>query len=94
MDREGSIIKFREATIYGDDIYYVPFVDTETGRVGYEISGLGPGGEGTFFYLNPSNGVADRNIFVYEGGENDPLYDGPIHFYEVAEGWTHFADHE
>lgn len=68
------------APIHADGIVYTPFVSTEDGRVGYRVTTT-DGTLETFIYLNPSaEGGKDANVFVYEGIENDPIYDESVVF--------------
>jgi hypothetical protein len=78
----------------GQDVYYVPFVACD-GRVGYAVR-TNPDNTGresnpidqveTFIYLNPStsdDGEDEPNVFVYQGGENDPALDVAEHYYTI-----------
>lgn len=78
-DRERIAIDWlKRQTIYASNpsVYYEPFC--QDGRVGYrcQTNNMGDCRE-TFVYLNPSTDDSDGtpNIFVYEGGDNDPAID-------------------
>jgi len=80
-------IKFTERRVHDDDagVQFTPFI-TEDGRVGYECTDTATG-KFEFLYFNPSNGSDDgvASVFVYQGTENDPAYDGAVHHYTVLE---------
>jgi hypothetical protein len=85
-DTEHSI-KFPNRKIIDPDsgTQYTPFI-SDDGRVGYEITNIETG-KFEFLYFNPSNGSDDGvpNVFVYQGVNNDPGNDGPLHHYLVLE---------
>jgi hypothetical protein len=69
----------RGQTIYASDpnVYYEPFC--EDGRVGYRCQTNNAGDcRETYVYFNPSTSDTNDtpNVFVYQGGDNDPSVDG------------------
>lgn len=82
--KDGEGTNFPAHTIYAESgLVYEPFL-AKDGRVGYRVIAPSerPDWE-TFIYFNPSTGEDDRNVFVYEGVDNDPACDGTLHYYEI-----------
>lgn len=90
----GTTRFFNGHVIYVGDIYYTPFL-TSDGRVGYRVTrvsedmdGVEVGGEEEFIYFNPSDHSDGDvpNVFVYIGGDNDPVMDAAQHHYLLFGG--------
>ncbi len=74
-------MEFDEQVVYATnpDVTYTPFI--KDGRVGYRVH-TNDNGEPRedYIYFNPSTDADDGmpNVFVYQGGDNDPEIDTPV----------------
>ena len=84
---EGEITDSGDGTEYATT--YEPFIDTDTGAVGYKVSH--PERQTRWIYFNPSNNdapatsdeVCPANVFVYIDEGETPEYMATAHYYDI-----------